>query len=265
MPGRRTEFRGDEEPIAERIAQTPKIIAEMAERLATPLLLGVETRRYRTAEEADRFNSAVLADRRGQIVGRYDKRHLVMFGEYVPFADWFPALYRLTPLGGGLTVGGPAESLEVEGVRYAPNICFESVLPHLLSRQLRELAARDESPDVLVNLTNDAWFWGSNELDMHLACGVFRAVEFRKPFLIAANAGLSAWIDSDGRIRQLGPRRQTTVIQAAVELDDRESLYLKVGDWPAGVCLALALAWAVQGARGRWWPGDAREASEAKT
>ncbi len=81
------------------------------------------------------------------------------------------------------------------------------------------MAAEGKEPDILVNLTNDGWFWGSSELDMHLACGVFRAVECRKPFLIAANTGFSAWIDGDGRIRRQGPRRAKDVIVAEPRLD----------------------------------------------
>ena len=67
---------------------------------------------------------------------------------------------------------------------------------------------------MLVNLTNDGWFWGSSELDLHLMCGVFRAVECRKPMVIAANTGFSAVIDADGRILFQGPRRDTDVVVA---------------------------------------------------
>ncbi len=81
---------------------------------------------------------------------------------------------------------------------------------------------------------------------MHLICGVFRAVESRKPLLIAANTGFSAWIDGDGRILEQGPRRATGTILAHVAPDGRRSLYLRYGDWFAGACLAscgmLALA-----------------------
>jgi len=93
---------------------------------------------------------------------------------------------------------------------------------------------------VLASLTNDGWFWGSSELDMHLICGVFRAVECRKPLVIAANTGFSAWIDGDGRIRAQGPRRETGTVLATVGRDPRKSWYLEHGDWPAGVCLAIA-------------------------
>jgi apolipoprotein N-acyltransferase len=100
---------------------------------------------------------------------------------------------------------------------------------------------------VLVNITNDGWFRGSSELDMHLACGVFRAVEMRKPLLIAANTGFSAWIDSDGQIVQQGKRRGADVIIAKPQLDDRRSFYLAHGDLVPGLCLAACLGLAVVG------------------
>ena len=108
------------------------------------------------------------------------------------------------------------------------------------------MRAEDREPDILVNLTNDGWFWGSSELDMHLACAVFRAIECRKPSLIAANTGFSAWIDSNGRIRAQGRRRLTDVIVATAQIDVRRSPYLDYGDaagrycaWRRRVALAI--------------------------
>ena len=132
-----------------------------------------------------------------------------------------------------------AESLEVGGTRYAPSICFETTLSHVIRGHVNDLSARGREPDVLVNLTNDGWFWGSTELDLHLICGVFRAVECRKPLLIAANTGFSAWIDGDGRILEQGPRRDTGIIIADVALDPHDSFYVKHGDWFAGLCLII--------------------------
>ena len=106
----------------------------------------------------------------------------------------------MTPLTGGIEAGrGPSRST-FDDVRLAPNICYETALARVIRRQVAELHDRDEAPDVLVNLTNDSWFRGSSELDLHLACGVFRAVEMRKPLVIAANTGFSAYIDAEGRI-----------------------------------------------------------------
>ena len=117
----------------------------------------------------------------------------------------------------------------------------------MIRSQVRSLQEQGIEPDVLVNLTNDGWFWGSSELDMHLVCGVFRAVECRKPMLIAANTGFSAWIDADGRIQAQGPRRDADVLLATVAADRRQSWYLRHGDWPAGVCLGACAVFALRG------------------
>ena len=112
---------------------------------------------------------------------------------------------------------------------------------------------------MLVNLTNDGWFWGSSELDMHLACGVFRAVECRKPLLIAANTGFSAWIDGNGRIVKQGKRREKDVILARVQRDCRQSWYLAHGDLPAGTCLAICVGLAFWG-----WIGGRRQTVDGR-
>ena len=78
---------------------------------------------------------------------------------------------------------------------FSPSICYETVIPHVIRRQVATLESRENNPTALVNVTNDAWYWGSSELDMHLACDVFRAVETRLPLVIAANGGISASID----------------------------------------------------------------------
>jgi apolipoprotein N-acyltransferase len=161
-----------------------------------------------------------------------------MFGEYIPFAKQWTWLQRVTPIGAGLDAGRRAETFDVAGTKVAPNICYESTLSHLIRGQVAELRRRGEEPDVLVNQTNDGWFWGSSELDLHLICGVFRAIECRKPFLIAANTGFSAWIDSNGRIIEQGPRRDVGFILARPQLDGRSSPYVAWSDWFAGTCLA---------------------------
>ena len=113
----------------------------------------------------------------------------------------------------------------MNGVRICPSICFENTVPHLIRRQVRDLRAQGTPPDLLVTITNDGWFWGSSLLDLHLACGAFRAIETRLPALIAANTGFSAWIDDCGRIRSQGPRRQEGVVVAEVIPTARSSLY----------------------------------------
>ncbi len=203
-------------------------------------LVGVETVDLRE-DPPPRYNSALLLDPIGRPIGRYDKMHLVMFGEYIPLASWLPILYEWSPMGSGTSVGDGPEAFEIGGLRFAPTICFESFVPHHVRRQLVELERRGTPADVLVNLTHDGWFWGSSILDLHRTCAVFRAVEHRRPMLTAANPGLTAWIDGNGRIVHELPRHQEDYIVAEVERDTRASLYRRWGDWPVGICLAVSL------------------------
>lgn len=226
-------------------------MTQTAETLDVPLLLGVDTNEFRP-EGVRCLNSAAYVARDGQLLGRYDKMHLVMFGEYVPFADQLPWLQQLTPLPVSAVPGKAPAAFDLGGVRISPNICYESVLSQVIRRQVNALAAEGKEPDILVNLTNDGWFWGSSELDLHLICAVFRAVECRKPFLIAANTGFSAWIDGNGRILDQGPRRAQRVIVAEPTLDGRRSWYLAHGDWFAGVCLGVCILCGLVGIRARF-------------
>ncbi len=180
----------------------------------------------------------------------YDKLHLVMFGEYIPYARYLKGLFELRPLSTlhVNTEPGHEPKCFVLGLGHiVPNICFESTVPHLIRRQLLALRRQGYRPNILVNLTNDGWFRGASALDLHLACSVFRAVEFRKPHLIAANTGLSAFVNSSGHILKIGKRRERDWIIAHVIPDDRESGYLLWGDWLGGLCLAASAAFVVGG------------------
>ncbi len=243
------EYPGDEAEFHKLVEQyrelseshmAPPLMASVAQSLHVPMVVGVN-RKYVGPDGVRGFGSAANVARDGHLLGCYDKIHLVMFGEYVPLAGYFPWLQQLTPLPESAMPGERPVAFDLKGIRLAPNICYESVLSHVIRGQVNTLAAEGNEPDVLLNVTNDGWFWGSSELDMHLACGVFRAVECRKPFLIAANTGFSAWIDGDGRILEQGPRRDRGVVIADVRLDRRRSWYLEHGDWFAGTCLAICV------------------------
>lgn len=233
--------------IDERNSAVELDLAAIAARLQAPLLFGIDAYEF-SDQNIALHNSAIFVKRDGELLDRYDKMHRVMFGEYIPFADMIPLLYQLTPLTGGIVPGNQPASVELNGVKYSPNICYETVIPHVIRQQVLSARAEGKEPDVLINLTNDAWFRGSSELEMHLACGVFRAIECRKPLLIAANEGISASIDSDGRIvHQLPKRVASYLLLTDIELDERQSLYLRFGDWLAGICLALTVVAAVAG------------------
>ncbi len=179
----------------------------------TAVLFGCDRVHYHTAEPDvyERFNSAFFIDQNGVMQTPYDKQHLVPFGEFIPFGRWMPWIYRVSHLSGGLSEGVAAHSFEIANaagrtVQIAPNICYETVMPQVIRGQMLELAAAGKTPDVLVSVTNDGWFFGSSELDLHLRCGVFRAIETRRPRCLSRRTpGFSANIDPLGRIVDQGP------------------------------------------------------------
>jgi apolipoprotein N-acyltransferase len=214
----------------------------------TKLLVGTTTEKYGPVGRKI-FNTALLADRSGNIAGRYAKTHPVMFGEYVPLAEYVTWLNHVTPIATGLSIGDGPTVFDVGGLKMSPSICFESTIPHLIRGQLATLQRRGTPADVLINVTNDGWFWGSGMLDLHFRCGVFRAVENRKPLVVVANTGISTFVDGNGAILQRGPRRQATVLLAEVTADGRRGLYSVLGDIPAWLCAAACVGLVLAGIR----------------
>jgi len=215
---------------------------------SSPFLLAGGTT-YDPAKEQF-YNSAILMAPDGSVRKRYFKNHRVLLGEYVPLADRFPLIASLTPIGRNLTAGDSFTAMEVNQLILAPSICFETIVPHLIRRQVNSLASQGTEPDVLVNLTNDGWFFGTSCLDLHLASNVFRAVEMKKPHLVCANTGLSAEIDPYGRLLQVGPRRKPAVLRADINpVEIPPTIYRRWGHWlPA--CLGYLTL--VGGLHGYW-------------
>ncbi len=254
---------------------TREVLADMSNQAGATLVLGLETIRA-SSEGLESFNSAALIKPGEGQVNRYDKRHLVPFGEYIPFKESMPWLIGLTPFPPdfGLTSGASAAVFEDDGYRFAPVICFEDTVPHLV-RDLVATAngAQSEKPiDCILNLTNDGWFHGSSELDQHLITATFRAVECRTPIVRAVNTGVSAFIDGDGVVIEpdvyfdADARESSTMRDAAtgkwikqrnavlvdsVPLDSRSSFYVKTGDWFSQFCLAATAIFLLVGLRKR--------------
>ena len=179
------------------------------------------------------FNSAILLDDTGRAVQRYDKNHRVMFGEYVPLIEYFPALMRYLPVSTtNLTPGTRAQLFKTGRLKVAPNVCFESTVPHLIRRHLNTISDTKGEPDVLLNITNDGWFFGTSCLDLHYACNVFRAVELRKPMLVCANTGLSAHINPWGIPQTKGRRRTAEFLICDIDTNSNfpSSVYRTIGD-----------------------------------
>ncbi len=108
-------------------------------------------RRERTRTKS--FNSAFLVDREGRVLGRYHKKILLAFGEYVPFAWLIGDLPGMPPIGAGFTPGDLNDTFNVAGARAAPLICYEDLMPWLARRFVN-----DRGANLLVNITNDAWY-----------------------------------------------------------------------------------------------------------
>ncbi len=216
-------------------------LARYAQAYGSAWLVGVDKQRItpRAAAGYENFNLAVLLDAEGRLIGEYAKMHPVLFGEYVPLADRFPWLYQLTPLPAGLTAGTAPLVARVAGQRVTATICYETALPAAVRKLVLQCRRADGGPDLIANLTNDGWFWGSSELDMHLTAAIFRAVEVRTPIVIAANTGFSAVIDGCGRLLKRGPRRDTATLRAAVSPDGRSTLWLFWGSLLPGICGAI--------------------------
>jgi apolipoprotein N-acyltransferase len=241
-------------------------LAAKAAELNAAILVGVdrfvavndETTRDESGREIgyriDGYNSSALVDKSGALVGTYDKMHLLPFGEFIPFVDWLPFLRGYSPITGLAIPGALREPLALGELQLSVNICYETVLPHLIRRQfVHAIRETSTTPDVMVNLTNDAWYWGSSELDMHLASGVFRAIEMRTSLVVAANRGLSAHVDSMGRVVQVTERDKPATLVASVRLPTRRgvypSLFARYGDWLALVSLICCMILAILGWR----------------
>ncbi len=164
--------------------------------LGVPALFGsVLVRPVQDAREYVLFNSALLTDKTGSVVGRFDKQILLAFGEYLPFGDTFPVLYEWSPHTGRFQAGTSFKPLSLGDHQIATVICYEDLLPSFVNRVMSE-----GDPELLANLTNDAWFGDSSEPWQHLALAKFRAVEHRKFFVRSTNSGVSAFMDPVGRV-----------------------------------------------------------------
>jgi len=196
--------------------------------LGVPALFGsVLARPVDDAREFALFNSALLTDRKGTVVGRFDKQYLLAFGEYLPFGETFPKLYEWSPHTGHFQAGTSFKPLSLGDHQIAVVICYEDVLPAFVNREMRE-----GDPELLANLTNDAWFGDSTEPWIHLALAKFRAVEQRKFFVRSTNSGVSAFIDPVGRVISHTNTFEEASQHATLRWLKGKTLYTLWGDGP---------------------------------
>jgi apolipoprotein N-acyltransferase len=218
---------------------------------------------YDALVAADRRNSAYLIPDDGQSgpppldapIARYDKIHLVPFGEFIPFkhSHAFHWLYRFfnsfSPYDFDYTLTAGSEDaptvFKIRSARFVTPICFEDLDAHLVAKMFRGDDGTKRG-DLIVNLTNDGWF-KPGENQQHLQSAIFRSIENRAPTARSVNTGISAIIDSCGRVIGWVPQGTAGATVATVGLDPRYTLYSRWGDWFAWICTIVTLVLTVRG------------------
>ena len=211
-------------------------VARGAEAWVVAGAIGVENANLSPQQPTRVFNSAVLVDPRGEWQGRYDKVHLVPFGEYLPFKHWLAFAGGLTKEVGDFSRGTSRRPLTAGDQKLGVFICYESVFPD----EVRRLAK--EGAQVFVNVSNDGWYGDSGAYAQHLNQARMRAVENARWLLRDTNTGVTAAIDPDGRIVARVARKLRTVLDAHYGLSSRTTFYTRQGDWLACGCAIISLA-----------------------
>lgn len=203
-----------------------------ARQAGTALLVGMPSGDPR----AHYFNSVLLL---GTGAGRYDKHHLVPFGEYLPFdATLRPLLDFLSIPMSSFTPGGAAQTaLAAGGLRFGVSICYEDAYAGEVRKPL-------PAANVLINVSDDAWFGDSLAPHQHLEIAQVRALENGRPLLRATNTGISAIIDHRGRVLQRSPQSKTLVLSGEAQPRRGATPYVQYGNLPvfAGCALLLVAA-----------------------
>jgi len=217
-------------------------ILEIVKDTHSPLLFGSPTLRFHQDGRPYLYNSVFLLTPEGKVSARYDKRHLVPFGEYIPLRSILFFLDKLVVgIGdfqsgqGPMTMQIPAPST-TEGAkspRFGVAICFEVIFPDLVRRMAKEGA------NFLVTVTNDAWFGDSAAPYQHFGMVVFRAVENHLAFARAANTGISGFIGPDGRILTQTSIFSEQAVTRSLPLRHTMTFYTQFGDVFSWICVIL--------------------------
>ena len=178
------------------------------------------------------YDSAAFFDASGAAAGRYDKVHLVPWGEYIPFKEFFFFAKKLTAGVGDMDRGQGRKLFEADGKRYGVFVCYESIFADEVRQFVKQGA------EVLVNISDDGWYGDSGAPWQHLNMVRMRAVENRRWILRSTNTGVTVAIDPYGRVFESAPRH----VRAAVEMDfgyeNAVTFYTKFGDMFAYLCAA---------------------------
>jgi apolipoprotein N-acyltransferase len=217
-------------------------VLDIARTTGSTILLGSPS--YKEENGNTRYmNSAFLLRPDGIISGQYDKVHLVPYGEYVPLRALFPFMSKITGGIGDFQSGKGYFPLTSEGRRLGVLICYEGIFPEAARNYKREKA------ELLVNITNDAWFGRSSAPYQHLSMTIYRAIENRLTLVRAANTGISAIIDQKGEILSRTGLFERTYLKGAVKIIDVNTFYAAYGDlfvWLCAGALFIVIIYAMQ-------------------
>lgn len=209
------------------------LVAAVARRAGAFLLLGSPAWDI-DGHETRYFNSAFLVSPEGSIAGRYNKIHLVPYGEYVPLKQLFPFIEKMVVGIGDFTSGRDIKNLSFPGGTFGTLICYEIIFPDLVRRFAKSGA------EFLVNITNDAWFGRTSAPYQHLSMVALRAVENRRCIARAANTGISAVIAASGRIAEQSKLFTPASLAGIILLQREMTFYTRFGDIFALLCLLLS-------------------------
>jgi apolipoprotein N-acyltransferase len=198
----------------------------LTQKLGVPSVVGTLLVRP-TRPKATFFNTALLTDEKGEILGRYDKHYLLAFGEYIPFGELFPVLYTWSPHSSRFNPGTAIDPMLFGDHKISALICYEDILPGFVNKVVRHA-----TPDLLVNLTNDSWFGNSTEPWIHFALAKLRAVEHRRYLIRATNSGVSGIIDPVGRTILHGSTYKEEGLLGEARFMRATTVYEVVGDAP---------------------------------
>jgi apolipoprotein N-acyltransferase len=198
------------------------------------LLFGTPSYRIQKGK-VNHYNSAYLVSPSGELVGKYDKIHLVPFGEYVPMQD---LLFFIGSLGEGIGDFKPGREIfnfSLPQGKFGVLICFEIIFPDLCRRFVKRGA------NFLVTITNDAWFGKTSAPYQHFSIATFRAVENRVFVARAANTGITGFIDPRGKIIKEGGIFTEEALNGTIRLSSQKTFYTLYGDIFAWLCSALSV------------------------
>ena len=204
-------------------------VTRVAKQSDAPVVLGTVVHDAR----GDPLNSAEFIDREGKTMGRYDKMHLVPFGEYVP--SLFSWVNKVSGETGTFAAGKAISDFTVNGHRVGVFICYESALPN----HVREFVAQGD--EVLVMLTNDGYFFRTSAREQHLQLARMRAVENDRWLLRVTNNGHTVAIDPSGHIAKRIPEFVETSARLPFSWIKQTTFYSRHGDWFAWICLGFPL------------------------